>query len=117
MLMIPNYQPSLSCKNEDGGYVCSGSWNSSGVFAVGNATDGALDECGFTGCSSGLVLGAQVRKAPSWPRSWANFSSPLSLHSHWDAWANLHVLGQPDTFLAAVGEQARVRAEPTARRQ
>ena len=52
-------QPSLSCKNKNGGYICEGSWNSSSVFAVGNGTDGALDECGFTGCSSGLVLGLQ----------------------------------------------------------
>jgi hypothetical protein len=28
-----------------------------------------------------------VRKTPSWPRSWANFSL-LSLYSHWNAWAN-----------------------------
>ena len=26
---------------------------------VGNGTDGALDECGFTSCGTGLVLGAQ----------------------------------------------------------
>ena len=38
---------------------------------------------------------------PSWPRSWANFS-PLSLYSHRNAWANLHLLGQPNTFLARV---------------
>jgi hypothetical protein len=42
----------------------------------------------------------KVRKAPSWPRSWANFSL-LQLYSHRGAWANLHLLGQPDTFLAA----------------
>lgn len=59
MLMIPNYQPSVSCKIKDGGYICTGGWNSSSVFAVGNGTDGALDECGFTGCSSGLTLGTQ----------------------------------------------------------
>jgi hypothetical protein len=41
----------------------------------------------------------KVRKAPSWPRSWANFS-PLQLYSHRNAWANLHILGQPYTFLA-----------------
>ena len=45
-------------------------------------------------------ISAQVRKTPSWPRSWANFSL-LSLYSHWNAWANWHLLGQPDTFLAA----------------
>lgn len=59
MLMIPNYQPSVHCETKDGGYICSGGWNSSSVFAVGNGTDGALDECGFTGCSSGLTLGTQ----------------------------------------------------------
>ena len=41
----------------------------------------------------------KVRKTPSWPRSWANFSL-LSLYSHRNAWTNLHLLGQPDTFLA-----------------
>jgi hypothetical protein len=43
---------------------------------------------------------AQVRKSPSWPRSWANFSL-LSLYPHRNAWSNLHLLGQPTTFLAA----------------
>ena len=41
----------------------------------------------------------RVRKPPSWPRSWANFSL-LSLYSHRNAWVNLHLLGQPDTFRA-----------------
>ena len=41
----------------------------------------------------------QVRKTPSWPRSWAD-SSNLQLCSHRNAWANLHPLGQPDTCLA-----------------
>jgi hypothetical protein len=41
----------------------------------------------------------QVRKTPSWHRSWANFSR-LWMHSHRDAWANWHRLGQLDTFLA-----------------
>ena len=31
---------------------------------------------------------AKVRKKPSWPRSWANFSL-LQLYSHRNAWANL----------------------------
>jgi hypothetical protein len=43
-----------------------------------------------------------VRKTPSWPRSWANFSL-LSLYSHRNARANLHRLGQPNTFLAQAG--------------
>ena len=42
---------------------------------------------------------AEVSKTPSWPRSWANFSL-LQLYSHRNAWANLHLLGQPNTFLA-----------------
>jgi hypothetical protein len=43
----------------------------------------------------------KVRKTPSWPRSWANFSHS-QLHSHRNAWANLHLLGQPNTVLARV---------------
>ena len=42
------------------------------------------------------VQSLQVRKAPSWPRSWANFSL-LQLYFHRNAWANLHLLGRPDT--------------------
>jgi hypothetical protein len=42
---------------------------------------------------------AQVRKTPSWPRSWVNFSL-LSLYSHRNAWANLHLLGQPVTLFS-----------------
>ena len=34
-----------------------------------------------------------VRKTPSWPRGW-------ELHSHRNAWANLHLLGKPNTFFA-----------------
>jgi hypothetical protein len=45
----------------------------------------------------GLGLGDQVRKTPSWPRSWANFSF---LYYHRNAWADSHRLGQPSTFLA-----------------
>ena len=40
-----------------------------------------------------------VRKTPSWPRSWVNFCL-LKLHSHRNVWANLRLLGQPNTFLA-----------------
>jgi hypothetical protein len=36
---------------------------------------------------------AKVRKMPSWPRSWANFSL-LSPYSHENAWANLRRFGQ-----------------------
>ena len=45
------------------------------------------------------ALGGQVRKTLSWPRSWAN-SSLLDLYSRTNVWANLHRLGQPDTFFA-----------------
>jgi hypothetical protein len=46
---------------------------------------------------------SKVRKTPSRPRSWANFSL-LSLFSHRNAcWANLHLLGQPNTLLAQAG--------------
>jgi hypothetical protein len=51
----------------------------------------------------GLPRGAsrahQVRTTPSWPSSWAN-SSLLQLCSRRNAWANLHLSGQPDTLLA-----------------
>ena len=40
-----------------------------------------------------------MRKTPSWPRSWANFSL-FCLYSHRNVWANSHLLGQPNTFLA-----------------
>jgi hypothetical protein len=35
----------------------------------------------------GTIIFTQVRKTPSWPRSWSNFSH-LSLYSHMNAWAN-----------------------------
>jgi hypothetical protein len=37
-----------------------------------------------------LNAGSQVRTAPSWPRSWANFSL-LYPYSHRNAWATLHL--------------------------
>jgi hypothetical protein len=45
------------------------------------------------------LFGTEVRKTPSWPRSRANFSLLWS-YSFWNAWANWHLLGQPNTFLA-----------------
>ena len=36
---------------------------------------------------------------PTWARSWANFSL-LQRHPHRNAWANWHLLGQPNTLLA-----------------
>ena len=41
----------------------------------------------------------QVRKTPSWPRSRANFSL-LSPYAHRNAWVNVHLLGQHNTFFA-----------------
>jgi hypothetical protein len=43
--------------------------------------------------------GGKVSKTPIWPRSRADFSPP-SLYSHRDAWTSLHLLGQPNAFLA-----------------
>jgi hypothetical protein len=39
----------------------------------------------------------EVRKTPSWPRSWADLSL-LSLHTRRNVWANLHLLGRPDAL-------------------
>ena len=44
-------------------------------------------------------MAIKVSKTPNWPRSWANFSL-LELCYSCTAWANLHILGQPNTFLA-----------------
>ena len=46
-----------------------------------------------------FITVTNVRKTPSWPRSRANFSM-LQLYSRRNAWANWHLLGQPNTFLA-----------------
>jgi hypothetical protein len=43
-------------------------------------------------CDAEEAAAAKVRKTPSWPRSWANFSL-LALYSPRNAWANLHLLG------------------------
>ena len=50
----------------------------------------------------------QVRKMPSWPRSWANVS-PLQLYQlyfHPNAWANLHLPGQTNTCLVEADTDA-----------
>jgi hypothetical protein len=44
------------------------------------------------------LLGLQARLPPCRPRRWASL---LSLCSHRNAWADWHLLGLPDTFLAA----------------
>ena len=46
-----------------------------------------------------LATARRVRNTPSWPRSWAS-SCLLSLCSHRNAWANWHLLGQPNAVLA-----------------
>jgi hypothetical protein len=73
----------------------------------GYGTDGAAKKANAGASASGGDTkntkgkkAAQVRKTPSWPRSWANFSLSW-LYSHWNAWANLHLLGQPNTVLAS----------------
>ena len=48
----------------------------------------------------------KVRKMSSWPRSWANFRL-LQPYSHRDAWANLRLLGRPNTFHAEGPRGAR----------
>jgi hypothetical protein len=42
--------------------------------------------------------GPAVRNTPNWPRSWADFSL-FESYSCRNAWANLRLLGQPNTFL------------------
>ena len=52
----------------------------------------------------------QVRQTPAWPRSWANFSFfSFQLYSHRNVRANLHLLGQPDTFIARQRKHATSR--------
>jgi hypothetical protein len=57
----------------------------------------------------------QVRKTPSWARSWANFSR-LQLCSHRNAWDNFRLLGQPNTLLAAAAARFDPRRTAAARR-
>ena len=73
------------------------------------------------GATAWVEVISEVRKTSSWPRSWANFSLFL-LYSHWNAWANLHLLGQPNTFLArgrprAAAARDRVRRRTRAARR
>jgi hypothetical protein len=51
------------------------------------------------GAAPSLAHRVKARKTPSRPSSWAN-SSRFKLHSRRNAWANLHILGQPNTLLA-----------------
>jgi hypothetical protein len=52
-----------------------------------------------------MTVQPSVRKPPSWPRSWANFSL-LWLYSHRSAWANLHILGEPNNSLTLVARHS-----------
>jgi hypothetical protein len=63
------------------------------------------------GCAGGRGRAdAEVRKTPSRPRSWANFSR-FHLYPHRDAWANLDRLGRPNTarWLATSGAATSAR--------
>jgi hypothetical protein len=53
----------------------------------------------------------RVTKPPSWLRSWANLGL-LSLHSHRNAWADLHMLGAGLTPPPA-RSATRSRSSPT----
>jgi hypothetical protein len=54
--------------------------------------------------ATSMVVGSKVR-------SWANFSL-LQLYYHRNAWANLHLLGQSNTFLApGVSDGCQLRAD------
>ena len=53
----------------------------------------------FESINNVLPVENQVRKTPSWPRRWANVGL-FWMYSDKNAWANLHLLGQPNTFLA-----------------
>ena len=52
---------------------------------------------------------SKVKKTPSWPRSWANFS-PLWLCSHWNAWASWHILGALTPFSLKIPTSAEPAA-------
>jgi hypothetical protein len=63
-------------------------------------------------------LAEQVRKPPSYIGPEVGPTAALStiLYSHRNAWANSHILGQPNTFLAAV-DLAPPPARAAARRR
>jgi hypothetical protein len=86
--------------------LCRQGFEASGEVDGHCALSGAGIHASYTGqavtCEAERDLNGQlseVRKTPSWPRIWAN-SSLLQLYSHRHVWANLHLLGQPNTFLA-----------------
>jgi hypothetical protein len=49
-------------------------------------------------CKAAMRPSPRVRKTPCRPTSWAN-TSLLSLYSHRNAWANSHLLRQPNALL------------------
>jgi flotillin len=59
----------------------------------------AADAKAVAATSEAKAVTEKVRNTPSWPRIWANFKL-LSLYSHRNVWANLRLLGQPNTLLA-----------------
>jgi hypothetical protein len=72
------------------------------IDALKNSCGGVSETSGASAAEAGATeneeteevdaAATQVRKPPSWPRSWTNFSR-LLLYSHSDAWANLHLFG------------------------
>jgi hypothetical protein len=69
---------------------------------------------GATAAQAGRARGRRGRRSekdPKLAQIWANFSL-LSLYSHRNAWANLHLLGQPNTLLArGAGGPAPLRTQ------
>ena len=99
---LPNAD--LIISKNDGFVICTIGGQTLQTQIVDNvtSTDGALvwnETLTFSQPAKDAVMTIQVRKTPSWPRSWASFSL-LSLYSHRNSRANLHCLGQPHTFLA-----------------
>jgi len=78
------------------------------------------ETCKFVALRGDRLLERQVRETPSWPRRWANFSL-FQLYSNRNAWADRHLLGQPDTAHAAAAggaaEPGELRPEGPARRR
>ena len=78
---------------------------------------GSCDHTGHLAAPSPRVAGwpplAQVRKTPSWPRSWASFSLlSIAVCAQDRAWANLYLVRADltPTFLAAQAAEASVAA-------
>jgi hypothetical protein len=63
--------------------------------------DSLMPQCDDVFDKKMLAAIDNARKKPSWPRSWAN-RRLLQLYSPRDAWANLHLSGQPNNFLKEI---------------